>query len=394
MAGLKIFKGVAVMYIFLLFILGLYSGVHAYAFLKIRAAFPFGALAGLGLGLFMAVMIFTPLLVRLLERQGYESPARLLSYMGYSWMGVIFLFFSISLLVDLYRILIPLAGFAMHRDFSPVLPQARAALLIPLSLSLAFAAYGALEALNIRHHRIVVSTDKIPASPGRLRIVQISDVHLGLIVREGRLGRIIRAISEEKPDILISTGDLVDGQIDNLSRLADALAAIRPAYGKFAVTGNHEFYAGLGQSLEITRRAGFIVLRGEEVTIPGLITIAGVDDPTARAMGLSSGKPEGELLAGLPENTFTLFLKHQPHLRPQSYGLYDLQLSGHTHDGQIFPFRYLVRLFFPYVTGLHRLPGGSLLSISRGTGTWGPPIRFLTPPEITVIDLVHGDGTP
>jgi uncharacterized protein len=374
---------------FLLIILGLYSAIHAYAFLKVRAAFPFGTAAGLGLSLFMAVMILTPVLVRVLEVYGLEAPARLLSYLGYTWMGVIFLFFSASLLVDLYRAVAPGIDLALGLNPGVPRPSARAAFLVPLLASLSFTSWGALAAWDIRPHRITVPTAKLPASVGRLRIVQVSDVHLGLIVREARLARILGVVSAEEPDILISTGDLVDGQIDRLTDLADALARVRPRYGKFAVTGNHEFYAGIGQSLEITRRAGFTVLRGEAVTLPGLIAIAGVDDPTGLHMGMPAGRPEGELLAGLPRDTFTLLLKHQPHLDARSSGLFDLQLSGHTHAGQIFPFRYLVRLFFPYVSGLHRLPGGSLLSVSRGTGTWGPPIRFLAPPEVTVIDLVH-----
>ena len=382
------------MRIFLLVILGLYGALHAYAFVRVRAAFPFGAWAGLGLGLFMTVMILTPVLVRVLEAQGWEAPARLLSYAGYAWMGVIFLFFSLSLAVDLYRLAAFGSGLLLHRDAGAFVPSARTALLAPLLLSLAFASWGALSALDIRPRRIVVHTEKIPPWAGRIRIVQISDVHLGLIVREKRLDRIIRVISGEKPDLLVSTGDLVDGQIDSMPDLADALARVRPRWGKFAVTGNHEFYAGIGHSLEITRRAGFTVLRGEACAIPGVLSIAGVDDPTGRHLGMPAGMPEEELLKGLPGNVFTVLLKHQPTVRPGSAGLCDLQLSGHTHGGQIFPFCLLVRLFFPYVSGLHELPGGSLLSVSRGTGTWGPPIRFLSPPEVTVIDLLHGQRTP
>ncbi|HNY66713.1 MAG TPA: metallophosphoesterase [Deltaproteobacteria bacterium] len=373
---------------FLLVIFGLYSAVHVYAFLKVRAAFPFGTAAGLGLGLFMAVMVLTPILVRFLEQHGLELPAKLFACLGYTWMGVIFLFFSLSLLVDLYRLSAFSLGLALHRDLGALVPQARTALLVPLLMSLAIAVYGAFDALNIRAHRIVVPSEKIPSSVGRVRIVQISDVHLGLIVGEARLKRITEVVSRQGPDILVSTGDLVDGQIDNLSDLADALARIRPRYGSYAVTGNHEFYAGIDRSLEITRRAGFTVLRGEGMTIPGLITIAGVDDPTARRMGMFEGMREGDLLAGLPRDQFILFLKHQPHLKEGSFGLFDLQLSGHTHGGQIFPFRFLVKIFFPHVTGLLKLPG-SLLYVSRGTGTWGPPIRVLSPPEVTVIDLVH-----
>ena len=102
-----------------------------------------------------------------------------------------------------------------------------------------------------------------------------------------------------------------------------------------------------------------------------------------------SGEPERDLLARLPRDRFTVLLKHQPIIRGKSIGLYDLQLSGHTHKGQIFPFRLLVGIFYPYVTGWHAFAQGSHLYVSPGTGTWGAPIRFLAQPEVTVIDLVR-----
>lgn len=377
------------MSLFLLIILGIYSAAHVYAFFRIKAAFPFGASTGALLALFMTAMIVAPILIRILERHGYDTPARLLSYLGYTWMGVFFLFFSVSILTDLYRLSLSGAGMIFRWNPACFMPSAKAAFLAPLILALVFSVYGYFEALRIRHHEIVIRTSKIPASPGRLRIAQISDVHLGLIVRQERVERILQVIREADPDILISTGDLVDGQIDSLANPADAFAEIRPRYGKFAVTGNHEFYAGLPHSLEITRRAGFTLLRGEVATIPNLITIAGIDDPTGKHFGLKPTPQETELLSGLPRDTFILLLKHQPSVAENALGLYDLQLSGHTHNGQIFPFKLLVRIFFSRVTGRYDLSKGSHLYVSQGTGTWGPPIRFLTRPEVTIIDLVH-----
>lgn len=376
------------MSLFLLFILSIYSAVHLYAFLRIRAAFPFGTMVGILLGLFMAAMVFSPVAVRILERYGHDYPARLLSYLGYGWMGVLFLFFSISVMLDLWRMCAALAGFMLRKDLAVLVPGSRIAFIIPLILALVLAVYGYFSALNIRTETITMKTPKIPASLGGIRIVQISDVHLGIIVRKERLTRILSAIRQAEPDILVSTGDLVDGQIDNLSDLADVFNEVSAPYGKYAVTGNHEFYAGLDQALEITRRAGFRVLRNEAAS--GVITIAGVDDPTVRQFGLSRGIPEERLLAAVPKDRFTVLLKHQPIIRDGSLGLYDLQLSGHTHKGQIFPFRYLVRIFFSHLGGWYDLTQGSHLYVSRGTGTWGPPVRVLSPPEITVIDIVHG----
>lgn len=375
--------------LFLLGIFGVYSAVHVYVFLRLRSAFPFGHFSGTLIGLFMAAMILSPIMVRLIERSGYETPARLLSYLGYTWMGVIFLFFCLSLLTDFYRLALYGTEALLFKGSMAVMPSAKAAFLIPLLLALAISLYGYFEARDIRMKSYTVHAPNLPETIGRLRIAQISDVHLGLIVREERLGRIIKAIREANPDILVSTGDLVDGQIDSLTNLADALKEIRPRYGKYAVTGNHEFYAGLPQALEITKRAGFTVLRNEAAVAGGLVNIVGIDDPTAKQFGLAVGEPERDLLARLPRDRFTVLLKHQPIIRGKSIGLYDLQLSGHTHKGQIFPFRLLVGIFYPYVTGWHAFAQGSHLYVSPGTGTWGAPIRFLAQPEVTVIDLVR-----
>jgi predicted MPP superfamily phosphohydrolase len=160
-------------------------------------------------------------------------------------------------------------------------------------------------------------------------------------------------------------------------------------HGKFAVTGNHEFYAGLDQAVRFTEEAGFTMLRGEARPVAGFMTIAGVDDPTGKRFGLFRGPEEGALLKGVARGRFTILLKHEPVIAKDATGLFDLQLSGHTHKGQIFPFNYIVKIFYPHDAGLVHLPQHAFLYVSRGSGTWGPPIRFLSPPEVTIIKLVH-----
>jgi hypothetical protein len=164
--------------------------------------------------------------------------------------------------------------------------------------------------------------------------------------------------------------------------------------GKYAVTGNHEFYAGIGPALDFTRRAGFTVLRGELAIVGGILRIAGVDDPAGEAMGAGSRRLEAETLGGEPSSLFTLLLKHRPVLSADAQSRVDLQLSGHTHRGQIFPFRFLVRLSYPFLAGLYAREDGGALYVSRGTGTWGPRMRFLSSPEITVIDIERIPGDP
>jgi predicted MPP superfamily phosphohydrolase len=199
-------------------------------------------------------------------------------------------------------------------------------------------------------------------------------------------------IKSTRPDIIVSTGDLVDGQINRIGGLAEILGRIKAPYGKFAIAGNHEYYAGFKQSTEFISKAGFTLLRGNAVYIPGIMNIAGVDDLAAIRYGLYRGITEKRVLSTLDPERFTLLLKHRPFIDNASVGMYDLQLSGHTHNGQIFPFNFLVQMHYPNLSGYFDVGRGSRLYVSRGTGTWGPPIRFLSPPEITVIDLVSKGG--
>jgi uncharacterized protein len=374
---------------FFLIFFFLYGGMHLYAFLKARSAFAFSTAAGLLVALFMLIMIFAPVIIRLSEKAGLEVFARFMSYIGYTWLGVLFLFVSVSLVVDVYRLLLYSVQAILKKDFSSVTLTASYAFFIPLSFAIIIAVYGYFEALNIRTETLTIKSPKIPASIGRLRIVQISDVHLGLIVREERLENILNKVKAADPDILVSTGDLVDGQINSLTGLAGDLKQVKARYGKFAITGNHEFYAGIEQALHFTEQSGFAMLRGEGLTIPGLINIVGVDDPQAKNFGFMPKKTEKELLSGFPGDRFTLFLKHRPFVDKSALGLFDLQLSGHVHKGQIFPFSIITGLYYPVQAGFANFADNSKLYVSRGCGTWGPPIRFLSPPEVTVIDLVH-----
>ena len=375
------------MSLFLIVFFSLYTGMHLYAFLRAKAAFAFGIETSVLLLGFMAVMILAPVLVRMAEKHGLETVTRNFSYIGYIWLGVIFLFCSASAVTDIYRLSVHTGGLILNKDLSFLGPSAVSSFLLPLIVSISIAAYGYFEALNIRTERIIINTPKLSKEIGRLTIVQISDVHIGLIVREERLGRILSEGKKANPDILVATGDLVDGQINNCNGLSDMIREINPKYGKFAITGNHEFIAGIRQSLEFIKNAGFTVLRGQFITGP--INIAGVDDPIAGRLGENRASSEKTLLSGLSKDKFTLLLKHRPLIDKSAVGLFDLQLSGHVHKGQIFPFSLLTKFYYDFYAGFARLSDTSGLYVSRGSGTWGPPIRFFAPPEITVIELVN-----
>jgi uncharacterized protein len=375
------------MYLFLLTFFLLYGGLHLYFFLRIRAAFAPGSAVQVALVALLVLGLVAPIIVRVAERYGIEILVRLLSWAGYLWMGLLFLFFTSSLLVDIYRLLVHLAGLIFLADLGRFAPQARTLFVLPLAVALIAGCYGFFEARQIRSERIEIRSAKIPKETGRIRIVQISDVHIGVLVRNERLAGMLRKVREAAPDILVSTGDLVDGQLDRMAEAAEQLNRIRPRYGKFAVTGNHEFIAGIDAAIDFTTRAGFVLLRGRSVTLAGAVDLAGVDDPAVHRFTIPGSAPVRQVPpAG--DGRFTVLLKHQPLIEKGSPGTFDLQLSGHTHRGQIYPFRLVTRLFYPYHSGDFRLEDNALLHVSRGTGTWGPPIRFLSPPEITIIDLI------
>jgi predicted MPP superfamily phosphohydrolase len=174
---------------------------------------------------------------------------------------------------------------------------------------------------------------------------------------------------------------------DHVGRFADILNRLNPKFGKFSVTGNHEAYLGPDKALAATNRAGFTMLSYQGVTVGGMINIVGVDDPGVSHRLKADGSAERALLERYPEGEFTVLLKHQPVVDRESVASFDLQLSGHTHGGQIFPFILLTRLAYPAKTGLSQVGPETWLYVSRGTGTWGPPIRFLASPEVTVFEL-------
>ncbi len=368
------------MILFLLTFLCLYGGINFYFFFRARSVLHFsGALQALLLVL-LIFLILAPVVVRTLESLHCEQAARFVACTGYVWMAFVFLFFFLSVSLELVRFL--------HKLIVPETgTMALKAVTFGLSvlLSTGLVVYGCIDAQRVRVRTLQIPTEQILPGEGKLRIVQISDVHVGIIIRNDRLTPILEKVREAKPDILVSTGDLLDGELDNIMADAERFAAIETPAGKFAVLGNHEYYAGVSRSIEFTEAAGFQLLR-DDVTQAAGITIFGEDDITGRKPG--STPKSAAFLKALAEkqNGFVLLLKHQPHIREKAN--FNLQLSGHTHGGQLFPFGFIVKLYFPRIYGLHTLAENKLLYISRGTGTWGPPVRIFAPPEITVIDLI------
>jgi predicted MPP superfamily phosphohydrolase len=362
--------------VFQLIVLG-YVLIQVYAAWRAQVGLALPGYAVPLLAVWVALMTFSLPLQWWLERRGWHRLATMLAWIGFGWMGWVFLFFWIALALALVS---ALAGAAP----SPLPVYAATLGSFPLAalLALAVAAYGFLDARRIRIERIRLASPKLSAAGCMFRLVLISDVHLGTLVGARRLRRLVARLQQLDADVVVSAGDLVDGSEHRLRELAPMFGVLQPRLGKYAVTGNHEYYAGLGHALQFHRLAGFRVLQGEACDITDEISIAGVDDPTGR-----THPDERVPLSKLAQRRFRILLKHQPVLLPDAEGLFDLQLSGHVHQGQIFPFGLLVRLAYPVRTGLTRLAHGGWLYVSRGTGTWGPPMRVGAPPEITLFEI-------
>ncbi len=379
--------------LFLITFLSLYGGMHVYAFVRLRGTFSPGQTAQALLAGALLMMTLAPLLVRLAEGAGLERTAAWIAWPSYVWMGSIFIFCATLLAADTLRA----AAWITHRFYGTAIPGFLTAAITcetALLIALLASGYALYEVRSIRTEHVAVTTDKLPPTVRRIRIVQISDVHVGLLFHESRLESVLQAVRAAHPDILVSTGDLVDGRLSredvlkHLDKMAAMIAAVPTKGGKFAVTGNHEYYAGLEQALAFTRKAGFTVLRNQSVSLPEGITISGVDDAAGRRANLPAAmEPEAELLRSLPQGQFQLLLKHRPLVAATGSDHFNLQLSGHVHKGQIFPFNLLVRLRFPIPCGTSTTANGSLIHVSRGSGTWGPPMRLFAPPEVTVIDI-------
>jgi predicted MPP superfamily phosphohydrolase len=347
------------------------------------------------MALFLVAMVVAPIAVRLLDRQGLFLASRYLAYICYTWMGLLFFFFWMSLCLDVFNVSMRSLALLPGSVTGRFVWTGKNSFVFLILGVVILGIWSAFSAWQIRLDRVVVQTTKLPAGKSTLTIAQISDLHLGLMVGERRMSRVIRLLERAQPDVLVCSGDLVDAQMDRFDNLATMLAKIKAPLGKFAVMGNHEFYAGIRQSERFLKAAGFMLLRNQEYSLDGLFLIVGMDDPVGRNRykeeEAAANLSERDLLARSNSQAFTLLLKHRPTVENESQGHFDLQLSGHTHGGQIFPFNLVVKHFYPKQNGLYRLDKGSTLYVSRGTGTWGPPMRFLSPPAVTLFELTSQD---
>ncbi|MER8045013.1 metallophosphoesterase [Streptomyces sp. NPDC094032] len=243
--------------------------------------------------------------------------------------------------------------------------------------------YGVLRGPRVK--RVTVPLAKLPRGAHGYRIAVVSDIHLGPILGRAHTQRIVDTINATQPDLVAVVGDLVDGTVQDLGPAAEPLARLRARDGSFFVTGNHEYFSGADAWVDHVRELGMHPLRNARVEIGAGFDLAGVDDVAGESEG--QGPDFGRALGDRDRARTAVLLAHQPIVIDDAvrHGV-DLQLSGHTHGGQLWPGNYLAELANPTVAGLERY-GDTQLYVSRGAGAWGPPVRVGAPSDITVVEL-------
>jgi predicted MPP superfamily phosphohydrolase len=318
-----------------------------------------------------------------------------MAWPAFVWIGLMFLGVVVLAGADVLRLAIFLGRRAMNS--SPFEPERRLFFARCLSTGALVAAGGlgiagmrsALSAVKV--HRIEIPLRRLTSRHDGITLVQLTDLHIGPTIRKRDLADIVHRTNSLLPDLVAITGDLVDGTVAELRDAVSPLAELRAKHGVFFVTGNHEYFSGAASWVEEISRLGIRVLRNERVVIGGAeagFDLAGVDDRSAaRSSEEGHGEDLAKALGGRDPKRAVILLAHQPRtvLDAAKFGV-DLQLSGHTHGGQIWPFGALVRLQQRFLAGLGR-HGDTTIYVSRGTGYWGPPMRLFAPAEITQIVL-------
>jgi predicted MPP superfamily phosphohydrolase len=315
---------------------------------------------------------------------------------AYLWLGLLFYLFLWLGAVDLLRLL---GRVVRKRAPEAVDPGrriflARAAAGSAILGSSTIAAFGYRAAGEIEKPELAVQLPNLPRALSGFRIAHLSDIHVGPISRERFLETVVAETNALRPDLVVVTGDLVDASVGRLGPALAPLSKLSARCGVAFVTGNHEYYNGAREWVGFLRSRGIRVLLNQRIevgdAVPGGATfdLAGIPDHGGGRLGADHRPDVGLALAGRDEGRAVVLLAHQPRsiALASGHGV-GLQLSGHTHGGQLWPFGALVSLYQPWIAGLHRADDGTQIYVSRGTGFWGPPMRVGNPAEIATIVL-------
>lgn len=366
--------------------IGLLIALHLYVFVRLLSALGWPVV---GTVLASVVLLVSCAAIPLSMRTRSMPPpwSRRMAWLGFTMMGGFSSLFVLTLLRDV--LLLGVAWLLPHpAALSRVSAQAVIGLTVVATLLGLFNARRRAAVVEVRVH-----LENLPPELQGFSIAQISDVHVGATIRRGYVSAIVDAVNSLQPDVIAITGDLVDGSVQQLASHVAPLGSLQARHGTFFVTGNHEYYAGAPAWIEELRRIGLTVLLNEHVILQhqGVsLVLAGVTDYGAHHFNGAQRSDPAAALRGAPADAGAkILLAHQPRSAVAAAAAgFDLQLSGHTHGGQFWPWNFFVRFQQPFTAGLARLDKMWIYT-SRGTGYWGPPKRLGAPSEITRIRLVR-----
>ncbi len=357
---------------FIIIVLSVFMAMHGFVYWRLASGLSLTSGQRLALKLLLITGALTFVAAEFLSRL---TPLYPLLYAGSLWLGAL---------------AIALAVFLLELPFSLLFPHQRR-LLVLAALAMVFIV-SAISVLNVALgpvlRQVKIPVRGLAADLEGFTIVQLSDLHLGNLTSARRLRRIVDRVNALKPDLVCVTGDTLDGDICRDEGYCEILHDLQARHGVVAVTGNHEFYAGIGKFLQLAERSRWRVLRNQSWVIDGKLAVIGLEEDSAERFKLP-GPDLDAALRSVPPDIPRILLYHRPakFAAAVQQGI-DLQLSGHTHAGQIPPMDLLVWLIYKYPAGLYRL-GQSHIYTSPGTGTWGPPMRFLSRSEIVKLVLVR-----
>jgi predicted MPP superfamily phosphohydrolase len=367
--------------------LGVLFGLHAYLGLRLFVAPAWPApWAALGEGL-LALLAVTMLAGLMLTRREPTWWTRATQWVAFVWLGAFGVLLSAVVAADGVGAVLRWTGVV---EDVHALARGKAlvvfAVVLPAVVFAFFTARG-----RAKVERVTVSVEGLGAGLSGLKVVQISDIHIGPTLDAAWLRRVVAQVNALEPDVVAVTGDLVDGSVDALREQMTPLTELRAKHGVFYVTGNHEYYHGGRAWAAEVARLGLTVLHNEHRVVErdgARLVVAGVTDYNAGSIDPEHASRPDLALAGAAADVPRLLLAHQPRTALSLQGLrVDLQLSGHTHGGQIFPFMFFVKFQQPVVQGLATVAGVRVYT-HRGTGYWGPPLRLGPAPEIAELTLV------
>jgi predicted MPP superfamily phosphohydrolase len=376
--------------------LGLLAAIHYYLWLRLARDPHWPAPWGTVLGWLLVVAAIGMPAAAILSRGKASSLAgRIAIWSAYTWLGVMFLLFTAALASDFARLIVAIAR---RISSAPAVDADRRTFVARIAATTIAAVVAGASALAVRSalgpveiRRVRVRLARLPRAQHGLTIAQITDLHVGPTIGRAVVEDVVRRTNALAADIIAITGDLVDGSVSALREAVAPLATLRARYGVFFVTGNHEYFSGADAWVNELGRLGIRVLANERVSIgdgDSSFDLGGIEDRSAHNYGgLSPTVALTRALEGRDPERELVLLAHQPRsmLDAAPFGV-GLQISGHTHGGQIWPFGFLVRLQQRFWPGLHR-HGDAQIYVSRGTGYWGPPMRLAEPAEITHLTL-------